>query len=85
MNLPATVKPSEIYAEAQGESCPVCGSTELDRAPPSPSQNGSIIAWVGCETCRHVWLEHYQLTGYSDLALTIRPAGDPPLFERSGN
>ena len=80
MNLPATAKASELYAEAKGASCPVCGSGELDRAPPSSAEDGSIIVWVGYGTCRHVWLENYRLTGFSDLQLTNRPADiSPPL------
>lgn len=80
MNLPAAAKSSELYAEGKGESCPVCGSEALDRAPPSSSENGAIIVWVGCESCRHVWLENYQLTGYSDLQLTNRPPNVSPLY-----
>jgi hypothetical protein len=57
----------------------MCESRELDRAPPSSSENGLIIAWVGCVVCRHVWLENYQLIGYSDLALTVQPTDASPV------
>ena len=46
----------------------------------SSSENGSIIVWVGCNTCRHVWLENYRLTGFSDLQLTTRPADISPIY-----
>jgi hypothetical protein len=70
---------SELYAQAKGKSCPVCGSHELDRAPPSGSENGLIIVWIGCHVCRHVWLENYQLTGYSDLELTVQSVDMSPI------
>lgn len=79
MESSSTPTSSELYIQAKGKSCPVCGSHELDRAPPSCSKNGLIIAWVGCDLCRHVWLENYQLTGYSDLQLTVQPAGASPV------
>lgn len=77
MESPAIAMSPGLYAQAKGKSCPVCGSGELDRAPPSCSENGSIVVWVGCDSCRHVWLENYQLTGYIDLELAVRP-GDAP-------
>lgn len=80
MNFPSAAKTSELYADEKGASCPVCGSGELDRAPPSSSENGSIIVWVGCNTCRHVWLENYRLAGFSDLQLTNRPADISSLY-----
>lgn len=79
MDLPHTATTPMLYAQAKGKSCPACGSFELDRAPPSCSENGLIIAWVGCDVCRHVWLENYQLTGYSDLGLTVQPVGELPI------
>jgi len=79
MESSSTPASSELYVQTKGKSCPVCGSRELDRAPPSCSENGLIIAWVGCTVCRHVWLENYQLTGYSDLELTVQPAGASPV------
>lgn len=79
MDLSGTATSPVLYATAKGQSCPACGSAELDRAPPSSSENGVIIAWVGCDACRHVWLENYQLAGYSDLELTVQPVGESPV------
>lgn len=79
MDLSRTAASPELYVQKKGKSCPACGSSELDRAPPSCSENGVIIAWVGCDVCRHVWLENYQLTGYSDLELTVQPVGESPI------
>ncbi len=77
MELNGVPKSSEHYARADGKSCPVCGGADLDRAPPSCAESGAIIAWVGCEGCRHVWLENYRLTGYSDLESPRLPDAAP--------
>lgn len=70
----APAEASELYAHSKGESCPVCGGTSLDRALPSWPENGEITAWVGCDSCRHVWMEKYCLSGYSDLEFSPQPS-----------
>jgi hypothetical protein len=37
MNLAASAKSSELYADAKGKSCPVCRSGELDRGAKNPT------------------------------------------------
>jgi hypothetical protein len=75
---------SDSYAQAKGQVCPVCGSRELDRAPASGSESGKVIVWVGCEICRHVWLENYQLIGYTDLELSVQPVDESPIVPNNG-
>ena len=58
---------SAQYAADRGAACPSCGSGELDRAPACEAGSGEMTAWVGCERCRHTWLERYALIGYSEL------------------
>jgi len=70
----APAETSEQYAILKGESCPVCGGTHLDRAPPSRPEDGEITVWVGCDGCRHAWKERYALSGYSELAFSPQPA-----------
>lgn len=74
---------SDSYAQAIGQLCPVCGSRELDRAAASGSEGGRIIVWVGCEVCRHVWLENYQLMGYTDLELSVQPVDESPIVPKN--
>lgn len=61
----------EAYVAAHGAACPVCGKTELDRAPatvlPEP-RVGRLTVWVACEHCRTTWLETYALVDCSHLS-----------------
>lgn len=63
------------YAATGGESCPVCGSAELDKAPASWPEKGEISVWVGCDACRHTWTESYRLAGYTELEQSPSPTG----------
>jgi hypothetical protein len=56
-----------MTGEYDGRSCPVCQSTEIDRAPLGYPENGEVTAWVGCESCRHTWQEVYVLTGVDEI------------------
>ncbi|MGY3265490.1 hypothetical protein ACVWZN_001563 [Lysobacter sp. HA35] len=68
---------SEQYASADGTTCPVCGGPELDRAPMGYPETGRVTAWVGCETCKHVWQEQYRLEGYDRLEKSSIPPQHP--------
>lgn len=67
---------SEQYAKLGGQFCPVCNGKNIDPAPPSWPENGVITMWIGCDDCRHVWKEIYNLTGFTELEIspqTIAP------------
>jgi hypothetical protein len=58
---------NQYYVHKGGNKCPYCHSKNIEGGK---LEVDGPLAWceIICNGCNRVWHDHYQLTGYSDVA-----------------
>jgi hypothetical protein len=65
MTMPLTC---DEYVQQSGAVCPNCGSSEIS-AGQSEADGTWVLTQVVCHTCQALWVDNYNLTGYSELEI----------------
>ncbi len=64
------------YLNNDGDSCPVCDSTDLRMQPPRGVENDTCVCDVECLECQSCWTNVYKLDCYEDLSSDYMSVSD---------